>query len=93
MLNTNAKRKVGRPKNPPLTDKEKEEKRKDKNRKQREYYKNTITLNPTKIRQYTKYENQIRKKNKINKRQTLLQTKQRNIKTKSEEKIQGKNEK
>tara|TARA_R110000787_G_scaffold165921_1_gene278982 strand:+ start:98 stop:280 length:183 start_codon:yes stop_codon:yes gene_type:complete len=33
------------------------------------------------------------KKNKINKGQTLLQTKQRNITPKSKEKIQGKNEK
>tara|TARA_R110000737_G_scaffold216190_1_gene232657 strand:- start:282 stop:563 length:282 start_codon:yes stop_codon:yes gene_type:complete len=93
MVNTNDKRKVGRPKKPPLTEEEEKQKRKDTNKRQREYYKKNIILNPTKVRAYTKYQNQIRKKTKINKRQTLLQTKQRNITKKSKEKIQGKNEK
>jgi len=89
-------RKVGRPKNPALTNKEKEEKRKDKNRKQRERYRNKIVLNPTKVRQYKKHQKRITKgdtQRPLNKGQTLLQTEQGNIKTKSEEKIQGKNEK
>ncbi len=93
MINTNGK--VGRPKKnkQPLTEDEKRKKRQITNKYQRERYRNKVILDPTKIRQYTKYENQIRKQNKINKGQALLQTKQRNIKTKSEEKIQGKNEK
>lgn len=95
MVNTNAKRKVGRPKKikNPLTDEEQRKKREITNKKQRERYRNKIVLNPTKVRAYTKHENEIRKKRKINKRQTLLQTEQRNIEAKSEEKIQGKNEK
>jgi len=93
MVNTNGK--VGRPKQnkQPLTEEEKRIKKNKNNKYQRERYRKKVVLNPTKIRAYTKYENQIRKKNKINKGQTLLQTKQRNIATKSKEKIQGKNEK
>lgn len=103
MVNINEKRKVGRPKKnkQPLTDQEKRKKREITNKKQRERYRNKIVLNPTKVRQYTKYENQIRRfkkslakeKSPLNERQTLLQTQQRNIEAKSEEKIQRKNEK
>ena len=93
MVNTNGK--VGRPKQnkQPLTEEEKRIKKNKINKYQRERYRKKVILNPTRIRAYTKYENQIRKQNKINKGQTLLQTKQRNIATKSKEKIQGKNEK
>ena len=63
MDNINGKRKVGRPKKnkQPLTDKEKVEKRKDKNRKQRERYRNKIVLNPTKVRRYKKHQKRFKK--------------------------------
>lgn len=106
MVNINGKRKVGRPKKnkQPLTDEEKQEKRKITNKKQRERYRNKIVLNPTKIREYTKHQKQMRNFKKVrqrggsgvspvNKRQTLLQIEQGNIKGKGKEKIQRKNEK
>lgn len=99
MVNINGKRKVGRPKKnkQPLTDEEKQEKRKITNKKQRERYRNKIVLNPTKIREYTKHQKQMRKNSRktspVNKRQTLLQIEQGNIKGKGKEKIQRKNEK
>ena len=68
-------------------------KRKNKyNKNQRERYKRTVRINPLKIRPATKEENK-RKKENINKRQTLLQTQQTTNKNKSKKKIQGKNEK
>ena len=69
-----------------------EQKRNKKNKYQRERYKQKIKLNPLQIRPYTKEEKK-RKKENINKRQTLLQTQQGINKTESKTKIQGKNEK
>ena len=66
--------------------------RNKKNKYQRERYKQKIKLNPLQIRPYTKEEKK-RKKENINKRQTLLQTQQGINKTESKTKIQGKNEK
>ena len=66
--------------------------RNKKNKYQRERYKQKIKLNPLQIRPYTKEEKK-RKKENINKRQTLLQTQQGINKTESKKKIQGKNEK
>ena len=69
-----------------------EQRRNKKNKYQRERYKQKIKLNPLQIRPYTKEEKK-RKKENINKRQTLLQTQQGINKTESKTKIQGKNEK
>ena len=69
-----------------------EQKRNKKNKYQRERYKQKVKLNPLQIRPYTKEEKK-RKKENINKRQTLLQTQQGINKTESKTKIQGKNEK
>tara|TARA_R110001632_G_scaffold61471_2_gene148286 strand:+ start:1151 stop:1432 length:282 start_codon:yes stop_codon:yes gene_type:complete len=84
------KKKVGRPKLKPLTDEEKRIRKNRTNRLQREYYKRNITLNPTKIRAYTKEQN--KRKKIIKQRQALLQTEQRTNKTESKKEVQGKNE-
>ena len=85
------KKKVGRPKLKPLTDEEKRIKKNRTNKRQREYYKRKITLNPTIIRAYTKDEK--RRKKNIKQRQTLLSSKQTINKTESEKEIQGTHEK
>ena len=85
------KKKVGRPKLKPFTDEEKRIRKNRNNRLQREYYKRNITLNPTKIRAYTKEQN--KRKKIIKQRQALLQTEQRTNKTESKKEVQGKNEK
>ena len=87
MNNINDKIKRGSKK--PLTDEEKRIKKNKHNKRQREYYRRRIILNPTRIRSYTKAEKQ--RKNK--QRQALLSRKQGTNKTESKEKIQGKNEK
>tara|TARA_R110000796_G_scaffold28861_1_gene78575 strand:- start:149 stop:454 length:306 start_codon:yes stop_codon:yes gene_type:complete len=87
------KRKVGRPKGSfkIITDDEKRIRKNKNNRLQREYYKRNITLNPTKIRAYTKEEKE--RKKIIKQRQALLQTEQTINKTESEKEIQGEDEK
>jgi len=84
------KKKVGRPKLKPLTDEEKRIKKNKYNKRQREYYKRNITLNPTRIRNYTKDEKE--RKKIIKQRQALLSIKQGINKTESKKEIQGKNE-
>jgi len=74
----------------PLSEDEKRKKREITNKKARKRYRDKVVLNPTKIRRYTKHEKQIR--NKINKRQTLLQPEQSHITKKGENKIPPKNE-
>lgn len=90
-ITNDTKRTVGRPKGKSLTDEEKRIKKNKHNKMQREYYKRTVTLNPTKIRNYTKDQ---KKRNKIIKqRQALLSIKPRINKTESKKEIQGTNEK
>lgn len=85
------KKKVGRPKRKPLTDEEKRIRKNRNQRYQREYYKRNVTLNPTRIRNYTK--DQKRRKKIIKQRQALLSSEQGTNKTESEKEIQGTHEK
>ena len=67
------------------------QRRNQKNKYQRERYKRKVKLNPLKIRPYTKEEK--KRKEIINKRQTLLSAQQGINQAEGETKIQGKNEK
>jgi len=90
MININDKRKRGRPRLY-LTTEQKRIRKNKNNKMQRDRYHRKLVTNTTKIRPYTKEENQ--RKQIIKQRQALLQNEPSVDKGKSQEEIQGKNEK